>query len=158
MNSSLPREYPQVFKDFDNYSMEYLVQVYLRQTAYYTDPEMFGECPAGDKLEKTFMKFDKSGDGELDFGEVKEMLQYHEVKYKKSDKIVSDKDVEDFYADIDEDGDHEITLPEWKHFMFRHLAAGLVQNLRDYLFEAGFNVIDLQLGAKPKNAREQAGM
>ena len=148
MNEKLPRHYPQLAEkdgaiDFEKYSMEYLVQIYIKQVAFYTHPEIWGDCLAGDRLEKTFKKFDKDGGGELDFQEVKALLQYHEVKYNKSDKTITDKDVEDFYADIDQDGDQEIAIDEWKHFMFRHLAAALVQGLRDYLFEQGFNVIDL---------------
>ena len=144
MNKNLPRCYPQLFKDFDKYSLEFLAQTYEEQASFYANPDKFGACEAATKLEDTFNKFDKSGDGELDFGEVKQMLQYHAKKYEKSDRIVTDRDVEDFYSDIDEYGDHEITMNEWKHFMFRHLANSLCTPLRTYLFDCGFEVIDLK--------------
>ena len=84
----------------------------------------------------------------LDKNEVTDLLA---MNFKESgvSKKPTKQDVEDFFKQIDEDGNHEIDFDEFKDFMLQNMAKKLITPLRAYLIAEGFHLEDLWKADQP---------
>ena len=101
--------------NFEKYDMEYLVMQYETMVQLFHHPESFGKERI-EKMRVAFDSYDKDGNGVLDKNEIHDLLA---MNFKESgvSKKPTKQDVDDFFKQIDDDGNCEIDFDEFKDFM-----------------------------------------
>jgi len=127
--------------DYHKFDMEYLAQQYEFMVELCHHPDSFGKERI-DKLRLAFKSFDRDGNGVLDREEVADLLA---MNFRESgvSKRPSKKEIDDFFASIDDDDNYEINFEEFKVFMLKNMAERMIKPLRAYLLAEGFNLEDL---------------
>lgn len=90
-------------------------------------------------MKKAFNSYDKDGNGLLDIKEISDLFNKHMQEqgiFKKAKRA----ELEDFFAQIDEDGNGSISFDEYKHFMIENMKNRLLKPLANYLAGKGIDV------------------
>ena len=100
---------------FDQYHIEYLAEQYEKLQNLADNKELVTK----DKIEtmkRAFHSYDKDGNGVLDKDEIFDLLTNH-FKEQGIKKKPTKADIEDFFADLDDDHSGEVDFEEFKEFM-----------------------------------------
>eukprot|EP00352_Strombidinopsis_acuminata_P006437 CAMPEP_0176365048 /NCGR_PEP_ID=MMETSP0126-20121128/20199_1 /TAXON_ID=141414 ORGANISM="Strombidinopsis acuminatum, Strain SPMC142" /NCGR_SAMPLE_ID=MMETSP0126 /ASSEMBLY_ACC=CAM_ASM_000229 /LENGTH=143 /DNA_ID=CAMNT_0017721897 /DNA_START=14 /DNA_END=445 /DNA_ORIENTATION=- len=125
-------------QDYHKYDTEFLVQQYESINAMYDNPELLGESHVA-TMRRAFQSYDKDGNGVLDKYEVQDLLTNH---FKESGRTKKPKqaDIEEFFAQLDDDHSQEIDFEEFKLFLVFNMKKRLLEPLHDYFSECGLNL------------------
>jgi calmodulin len=110
---------------FSSSSMQSSQQSYVATSSYSTSSSCSVSFGSAQDVKSAFRKFDANGDGALDMGELKQLLN-------SSGKKVSDQEVEQLFRQGDTDGDGMIDIQEFVKLMFPAAAQTLGKLQQSY--------------------------
>ena len=90
-------------------------------------------------MRRAFKSYDRDGNGVLDKNEITDLLHNH-FKEQGIKKKPTQKDVDEFFGQLDDDHSGEIEFEEFKEFLTQTMHKNLMGPLREYLVLKGIMV------------------
>ena len=125
----------QITTTISDYHVEYLAEQYEKLQNLSENKELVGKDKL-DTMRRAFVSYDKDGNGVLDRHEIIDLLTNY-FKDQGIKKKPTEQDVQNFFAELDNDHSGEIDFDEFQDFLIMTMQKNLMKPIREILLLNG---------------------